>query len=302
MLPAGVPAMFGEGAVLVPLVWQGASTGFILLGPERTGAGYGPEDLLFMATIGAQAAGSIATARISETLARSREFDAFSRLTSYVIHDVKNCVSALSLLARNALTHADDPEFQRDSIRTLSRTVDRMRALLEKLQSPATSTERALEPVDLAAILEEVVQPLRSHERLHIVTDFRPVDRIPADPDALLRAFENLVKNAVEAIPGTGTVTVSVHRDDDHAVVAIADTGRGMAEDFVRTALFTPFRSSKNGGWGVGLYQARDIIRRHGGTIAVATAPGQGTTFQIRLPHVAGGRTPLAAVATREGS
>jgi putative PEP-CTERM system histidine kinase len=301
-VPPGLSGAFGEGSVAVPLIWQGRLTGFIFVGPERTGMPYGPEDLLFMATIGEQAAGLIATARMSEALARTREFDAFSRLTSYVIHDVKTSVSALSLLARNALTHFDDPEFQRDSIRTLSRTAERMMGLLAKLGSPREALEPAFEPVDFAELLEEAARPLRADARLRVVTDLRPVPPVSGDPKALLHALQNLVKNAAEAIAGPGTVTISVGSAGDAAVVSITDTGRGMSEEFVRTALFAPFRSTKEGGWGIGLFQARDIVERHGGTIVVTSTPGQGTTFQVRLPIAGQDGSGVAAGALREGA
>jgi putative PEP-CTERM system histidine kinase len=300
--PGRLAGAFGEGSVAVPLVWQGRLTGFMFVGPERTGMPYGPEDLLFMATIGEQAAGSIATARMSEALARTREFDAFSRLTSYVIHDVKNSVSALSLLARNALTHFDDPEFQRDSIRTLSRTAERMMDLLGKLGSPTGAVAPAFEPVDFAELLEEAARPLRADARLRVVIDLRPVPPVSGDPKALLHALQNLVKNAGEAIKGPGTVTISVGSAVGAAVVSVTDTGTGMSEDFVRTALFAPFRSTKEGGWGIGLFQARDIVERHGGTIVVTSTPGQGTTFQMRLPSAGQDASGVAAGARREGA
>src|SRR5262249_59758943 len=85
---------------------------------------------------------------------------------------------------------------------------------------------------------------------------------------------------------GPGTVTVRVESADEAVVVSVTDTGPGMSEDFVRTSLFTPFRSTKDGGWGIGLFQVRDIIERHRGTIAVTSALGQGTTFPVRLPIV----------------
>jgi putative PEP-CTERM system histidine kinase len=299
-LPAELAGAFGEGSVALPLVWRGTLTGFILLGPERSGLGYGLEDLLFMATIGEQAAGSIATAHMSEALARTREFDAFHRLTSYVIHDLKNSVSALSLLARNALTYFDDPEFQQDSIRTLSRTVERMTRLLGKLGSPEKAAELTLEPVDLAALVDEAVRPLRADARLTVLTDTRPIPLVPADAEALLQALQNLVKNAAEAIPGAGTVTVAVEGTEGAVVVSVTDTGPGMSEEFMRTSLFTPFRSSKDGGWGIGLFQARDIIERHGGMIAVTSTPGRGTTFRVRLP-VAGEAVAGVSGAWREG-
>ena len=126
---------FPAGSVIVPLGWRGGLAGFIVVGPQRTGLPYTPEDLEFMATMGQQATASIVTVRLSEDLARAREFDAFARLASFVVHDLKNLISGLSLLSQNAVKHFDDPEFQRDTILSLSRTVERMQALLARLSS-----------------------------------------------------------------------------------------------------------------------------------------------------------------------
>ena len=130
----------------------------------------------------------------------------------------------------------------------------------------------------------------------------RPVPPVSADPEALLLALQNLVKNAAEAIAGRGTVTVAVDRAEDSAIVSVTDTGPGMSEEFVRTSLFTPFRSTKDGGWGIGLFQARDIIERHGGTIAVTSTPGLGTTFRVRLPIADDEGTKVASRAAGEGA
>jgi hypothetical protein len=67
-------------------------------------------------------------------------------------------------------------------------------------------------------------------------------------------------------------------------MLSVADTGCGMSEEFVRESLFVPFRTTKRGGWGIGLYQVKEIVERHGGTLTVTSKEGSGTTFQITLP------------------
>jgi putative PEP-CTERM system histidine kinase len=259
-------------------------TGFMLIGPELTHEPYTSEDLDFLATVGQQAAGVITTARLTETLARAREFEAFHRFTSFVIHDLKNSISALSLLSQNAAQHFDDPEFQRDATRTLGRTVDRMKRLLGKLSSaPETTTARS-ERLDLVAIVRDAVGPLAGNERVRLVQDLLPVPSVAGDPEAVLQVVQNLVTNAVEALDGHGTVTVRTYAEDAHAVVEVGDTGCGIPEKFLRESLFAPFRSTKKGGWGVGLYQARSVAEAHGGQITVVSKEGEGTTFWLKLP------------------
>jgi putative PEP-CTERM system histidine kinase len=287
MLGDALAAAFPDGALVVPLLWRDALTGLMLLGPERTGAAWSPEDLEFTTAVATQAAGSVVTARLSETAARAREFEAFDRLTSFVIHDLKNSVSALSMLSRNALKNFDDPEFQRDTVRTLSRTVDRMKGLLARLAAPGELVAAQAGPVDLAELVDDATGPLRADARVRLVTDLAELPPVEGDADALLKVVQNLVTNAAEAVAGEGTVTVTTRVENGMAVLAVADTGCGIPDDFLRTSLFAPFRSTKKGGWGIGLYQAREIVERHGGTISVTSTVGEGTTFFVRLPLAA---------------
>ena len=272
------------GGVVVPLRWRGMLTGLMVIGPERGDARYTPEDLEFLGTVGEQVAGVIVSARLSESLAQSREFDAFHRLTSFVIHDLKNSISALSLLSQNALANFDDPEFQRDAIKTLSRTVDRMKALLARLVSAPGVASLRLEPVDLGALAREAIGPVRPGSRVSIVRDLGLVPAVPGDPEALLRVIQNLVTNAIEAVEGDGMVTIKTYAEPSWAVVSVSDTGCGMSEEFLGKSLFVPFRSTKNGGWGIGLYETKGVVEGHHGRIEVATKEGQGTTFWVRLP------------------
>lgn len=274
---------FPEGSAIVPLRWRAELTGFLLIGPEQTGAPYTGEDLEFMQTVGEQAAGVIVTARLSETLTQSREFEAFHRLTSFVIHDLKNSISALSMLSENALKNFDDPEFQRDALHTVARTVDRMKALLGRLSAAPEPARLRLEPVDLATLALDAASPLVKSDRIRLVAALAPL-RISADREALSKVIQNLIANAAQSIDGPGTVTVKTFAEDGRAVLSVSDTGCGMSEEFVRRSLFAPFRSTKKGGWGIGLYHAKGLVEAHGGTIDVSSKEGSGTTFWVRLP------------------
>jgi len=274
---------FVADAIAVPFHWRGTLVGLMLLGPERTGARYTPEDLEFLATVGEQAAGAIVTARLSESLVQSREFEAFHRLTSFVIHDLKNSVSTLSMLSANALEHFDNPEFQRDAITTLSRTVDRMRALLVRLAA-APEVSLTLAPVDLGALVQEATAASAIPRRIAVARHLAALPAVSADREALLRVLQNLVTNAVEAIEGEGRIAVRTYREGGAAVFAIADSGCGMSEEYLRKRLFTPFQSTKKGGWGIGLYHAKGIVESHGGRLEVESKQGEGTTFRVVLP------------------
>jgi signal transduction histidine kinase len=274
---AGIPPALDAGSPIPPQLARESAP------LARAGNPYSREDLEFFMTVGEQAAGVIVTARLSETLAQAREFEAFHRLTSFVIHDLKNAVSALSMLSQNAMQHFDDPEFQKDALKTLSRTVDRMKALLARLSAAPDAARMRSEPVDLSALALEATRPLDGG-RVSLVKEFAPVAPVPGDGEALLRVIQNLLTNAMEAVGVSGTVTVRSYEEGGQVVCEVTDTGCGMSPEFIQKSLFAPFRSTKSGGWGIGLYQAKGIVDAHGGTIEVTSREGAGSTFRLRLP------------------
>jgi signal transduction histidine kinase len=222
--------------------------------------------------------------RLSETGGPPRAIETADRSTA-VVHDIKNSVSALSLLARNAASNFADPEFQRDAIATLSRTVDRMRGLLVKLSSPeAEPAPLRVEPIDLQELILEATTPLVAAGKGRFVRRLHPVPAVYGDRDALLRVVENLTTNATEAIDHEGTVTVTLAEDEGHAIISVTDTGPGIPEEYRQRHLFYPFRSTKKNGWGVGLYHTKQAVERQSGEILVESVEGHGTTFIVKLP------------------
>jgi putative PEP-CTERM system histidine kinase len=280
-----MPAL--PAALAVPLRWRATPIGIIVLGPQRAGADYSVEDVEFLAAVADQVAASITAVRHSGTQGQA----------TAVIHDIKNSISTLSLLARNAPGNLADPEFQRDAVATLSHTVERMRRLLVKLSSPEAETSASrMEPIDLQALIIEATAPLAANHKVRLVRQLRPVDAIYGDRDALLRVVENLTTNAAEAIDHEGTVTVTLVQDQGHAIISVADTGCGISEDYRERHLFSPFCSTKKGGWGIGLYQTKQVIESQDGEILVDSAVGQGTTFTVKLPLRADVETSLEIV------
>jgi putative PEP-CTERM system histidine kinase len=270
----GRPLATAGIAALVALPWHGRLLGLLLVGAERTGEPYSPEDLELLATVGEQAAAVVAGAQVSERLAQSRAFEAFHRLTSFVVHDLKNAVSALSMLSRNALDHFDDREFQRDAIKTLSRTVERMKTLLGKLSSTPDTSRFQFEEVNPAQLLVDVTTSLVTGKRVALLRQIEPVPLILGDSGALERVFQNVVTNAMEAMEGEGELTLRTTFRAGQVVCSVTDTGCGMSAEFVRKSLFVPFQSTKKGGWGVGLYQVKEIVEAHRGRIEVETQEG----------------------------
>lgn len=278
--------LLAAGFVLaVPLRTQGRLVGVLLVGAEQTGAPYTQEDLDLLTTLGEQAASATATVQLSERLAQSRAFEAFNRLSSFIIHDLKNSVSALSMLTQNARKHFDDPEFRVGALGTLTRTVERMQKLVGRLSTRQAASELEFESVLLDELARDTAASMSMGPALHLTLALDSASSVRGDGDAIQRVIQNLITNAVEATDGEGTVTVRVCRQDGMVACAVTDTGCGMTDEFVRTSLFVPFQTTKKGGWGIGLYQAREIMTAHAGRIEVSSQEGHGTTVTLLFPE-----------------
>jgi putative PEP-CTERM system histidine kinase len=275
----------GGLTLAVPLCAQGRLIGVLFVGAERTDADYTQEDFDLLATLGEQAASAIETVQLSERLAQSRAFEGFNRLSSFIIHDLKNSVSALSMLTQNARERFDEPAFRVDALKTLTRTVERMQKLVGRLSSRQATTEFEFESVLLEELVRDTLKSLPVAPMLRLEVVLEPAPFIRADTDAIQRVIQNLITNAAEAMDGEGTITVRVGTEDGLVACAVTDTGCGMSEEFIRTSLFVPFQTTKKGGWGVGLYQARDIMTAHAGRIDVSSLEGRGTTVTLLFPQ-----------------
>ena len=236
-------------------------------------------------TAGRQIAGYLAVRQAVEKLVQARQFDSFNRMSAFVVHDLKNLVAQLALLLKNAARHRANPEFQRDMLETVENVLDRMQGLLMQLRVGTRPIEQAA-PLPLGDMLRSAIaakKGLRLEPALDIADSAEHAE-IVAHRDRLERVVGHLLQNAVEATPPEGAVRVAARRDGRHAVIEVIDTGRGMSREFIDTRLFKPFTSTKEHGMGIGAFESRDYVREIGGTLAVTSIEGRGTTFTLRLP------------------
>jgi len=270
--------------LIVPLLHLDTLRGFIVL--ERTLARrtLNWEDFDLLRTLGRQAASYIAEASVQAELDEAGKFDEFNRRFAFIMHDIKNLVSQLSLVARNAERHADNPAFRADMVATLQGSVGKMNDLLARLAQRTPLRGDSGMPVDVGALLAEVVSTKsRQHAELTL-TDSADRNFVTGDPIRFEALFGHLIQNAIDASPAGAAIAVSLAHEAATVVVTIADHGHGMSPAFVRSQLFKPFRSTKAGGFGIGAYEAREIARGAGGRLDVVSREGEGTTFTIRLP------------------
>ncbi|HQR31237.1 MAG TPA: HAMP domain-containing sensor histidine kinase, partial [Blastocatellia bacterium] len=216
-----------------------------------------------------------------------KQFESFARLSAVLTHDLKNQILSLSLLVNNMERKFNREGFREDAMRTLSETVNNLQGLVSKLSDPRTPTKRIREKSNLTQLCERVLNrtAAQAANKYQLSTQFMPELNVNVDGKAIERVIENLVINALEAMPNGGALRVSTRQDNGNAIVAIADSGKGMTEDFVRERLFHPFATTKKKGIGLGLYSCREVVEQHGGRIDVSSKVDVGTEFRIVLPQ-----------------
>jgi putative PEP-CTERM system histidine kinase len=293
----------------VPLNHRGKVIGFVVLTRSRAWFRLDREVFQLLRVVGREVASRVAEEHAARILSQTRELREYSQRFAFVLHDIKNVSGQLSMLLANAEVHADNPEFQRDVLATVRASVDKIAGLLTRLQ--AGRRERGDALFDPMERLRKIVEITRASGLLGAATrvqvagptsDFnQPASPEPASPGAVTIDAESfdavathLLHNAIEASTASPTnprdadegVRVVVTRRESGFVIDITDDGPGMSPEFIRDELFRPFGSTKDGGHGIGAFQARELLREGGGDLLVLSRVGSGTTMRLLLPVV----------------
>ena len=295
----------GRSRLIVPLTHVDALIGFVVLAapPEPFEPNYEDRDLLKM--MGRHVAVHIAQFDADRRLAESRQFEAYNRLTAFVMHDLRNLAAQLALIVSNAEQHKRNPQFVDDAIGTIANSTERMQRLIDQLQRrEMQGRTKRISPAEVAR---------RACERCNVR---RPAPQcgeavedvwVEADPERLTMIVEHVIRNAQDATPEDGSVMLSVSLDGIEGALetavrmgetsqirvptvalTVSDSGAGMTAEFIRERLFKPFDTTKGSkGMGIGAYQVREYVKSLGGRVDVASRVGQGTRITLRIPLAA---------------
>lgn len=270
--------------LIVPLRHDDVLLGMVFLARPRSPQAVDWEVADILVAAARQAASYLALDQAARSLAEARQFEGFNRLSAFVVHDLKNLIAQLSLVAKNAERHRHNPAFIDDAMSTIRSSVEKMNRLLIQLRNPV-GRESGMH-AELVELVGEVVKSRSVQEPVPLF-DNQACETLPirADADRLGSVIAHIVQNAQEATPPDGRVVVRLARIDSEAVVEVQDSGCGMDSDFIRERLFKPFDSTKGlTGMGIGAYETRELVQSLGGRVAVESASGRGTLFRIILP------------------
>jgi putative PEP-CTERM system histidine kinase len=278
--------------LIVPLLLRDEMLGLVALAGPPPPFDLTWEDRDLLKTVGRHVATHLAQHEADRRLTESRQFEAYHRLTAFVMHDLKNLAAQLSLLVANAEKHRRNPDFVDDAIATIANSTSRMQRLIEQLQG--REVQSANRRVSLARLAREACERCAVREPQPRCEDLAEDAQVEADPDRLGIMIEHLIRNAQDATPPSGLVrvVVTVRRDveldslgitgigavntrqlldaaaradslrpdsprppglpGDYACLTVEDSGSGMSEEFVKERLFKPFDTTK-GSKGMGI-------------------------------------------------
>jgi len=284
--PAWV-AELEDAWVVTPLFHLGSLLGVTVLGPSTSRRSLNWEDHDLLKTAGQQISSYLALMEANEQLVRARQFEAFNRLSAYVVHDLKNVSAQLSLISANAKRYGSDPEFVADAFATVAAAAAKVDHMVADLRKGMRQEGTRHTTVALAPLLARVARRRAGGTPRPLVAEVEQDLQVQVVPHRFERILEHLVQNAQEATADDGQVRLSAHGTGAEACIVIADSGCGMDPEFIRTRLFQPFDTTKgNAGMGIGAYESRQTVEELGGRLEVTSALGQGTTFSLYLPLV----------------
>lgn len=272
--------------LIVPLIHIDDLIGFIVLGHSRIhNKHFNWEDSDLLNTAARQAASFLVQREVSEQLAEAKQFESYNKLATYMVHDIKNLVTQLSLITSNAEKHKNNPLFMEDVIKTISNSVDKMNVMMGMLQGKVITKSSVV--VNIVELLQELVldREKSGEKPVPVFACENDQYNVTGNRDQLLSIFGHLVQNAQDATESDGSIDILVSIQEGWVVIEIKDTGCGMSEDFIKTELFKPFKTTKGAsGMGIGVYEAREIILSLGGGIEVHSEYGKGSSFIVRIP------------------
>ena len=268
--------------LVIPLPNGPDTIGFVVLTKPRAPIDINWEVRDLLKTASRQAASYLAQFRANQALLEAEKFDAFNRMSAFVVHDLKNLIAQLVLLLKNAERHRDNPAFQKDMLETVEHVVTRMNHLMLQLRTGVTPAAKP-RPIDVREVIHRVVSAKREyHAAIEVESDSSL--RALAHEEQLERVIGHIVQNAIEATGDKGgLVALHTYAEDNFVVIEVADRGIGMTEEFMRERLFRPFQTTKPQGMGIGMNESFQYVSGIGGRILVESVINSGTRFRVML-------------------
>ena len=269
--------------IIVPIFIGKAFYGLFVLADENKIKRLNWEDRDLLFAVSKQLGNFISLYEATDKLSESKQFDAFNRMSAFLLHDLKNVQAQLALITTNAEKHRNNPEFVNDVFETVESATERLAKVLSQLRKKQVE-QSTLRKVSLSEIIQKVVSQCNVQQpKVTFLHDGNCHSLI--DDESFHSVMHHLIQNSQEATENHGWVKVTLAEKKRTIRITIEDNGCGMSEEFINTRLFRPFDTTKgNAGMGIGVFEAKQFFENMAGIIKVESTPNQGTVFIIELP------------------
>jgi putative PEP-CTERM system histidine kinase len=267
-----------------PITASGRFIGLLVLDERVAKEPFTPADFNLLKTIADQTASMLLTLQLSEHLREVKEAEAFQTVCTFMMHDLKNLASSLSLTIQGLPVHFENPDFRQDALKIMEQNVTRINKMCNQLSTLGKKVELNPVETDLNHLVRNSVYCLNGNSKVKLLTDLQPLPHLMVDTEQIQKVMTNLILNANEAVGSAGEIRVATEERNGWAIFSVSDTGCGMSREFVEHSLFRPFKTTKKQGIGIGLYQSKMIVEAHKGRIEVESEPSKGSTFRVFLP------------------
>lgn len=222
----------------------------------------------------------------NQVVTENAQFAAFSRMSAFVIHDLKNVLAQIDMILSNAQKHKNNPEFIDDTFETLGYTKQRMEKMLAQLMNKTSDDGQTKNTVEITQLLTQLINERCSNVQPKPEITTQQTAELALDTEKFSNVLYHLIDNAQHATDDDGKVEIRVEAKPDAVRIIIKDTGCGMSAEFIRHKLFKPFETTKgNAGMGIGAHDAKLYIEQLGGYIKVNSVESIGSEFIIELPN-----------------
>ena len=269
--------------IIVPIFIGKAFYGLFVLANESKIKQLNWEDRDLLFAVSKQLGNFMSLYEATDKLSESKQFDAFNRMSAFLVHDLKNVQAQLALITTNAEKHRNNPEFVDDVFETVESATERLAKVLSQLRKKQVE-QSANRQTNLVKVVSQVVEQCNIQQP-KVTFEHEGNCHSIVDNESFHSVMHHLIQNAQEATENDGWVKVTLAERKRTIRITIEDNGSGMSEAFINTRLFRPFDTTKgNAGMGIGVFEAKQFFENMAGIIKVESVPQQGTIFTIDIP------------------
>lgn len=245
------------------------------------------EDEQFIEALSVHAAIAVENAQLAQQMVQSERLSAVGSMASSIIHDIKNPMGTLRVYAQLMKQKSRGKETSKlaeEMIKQVDRFVTMTQEILDFSRGVSLMNIQSVSVPDLTETVLDFIEKDLTRHKVRLTKNLQFAGSINADEEKLARVFQNIASNAIDAMPGGGSLTVNSFRRDDKLALEFIDTGAGIPEE-IRGKIFQPFSThGKKHGTGLGMAIVKKIVDDHKGTIEVESAKGKGTTIRLLFP------------------